>query len=630
MRTAFLHLFLVCFVTCCSALLAQQSSLTDSLSAIVLEPIVLDTALINAPSDSDFIKGDGIQTALASGAALNSLEATGWNIKLSGASGLALASINGLGAEYHSIQWNGLELNSVMNGYLDLQVLPELLSHQSQMVEQSGGTNAGSVIRQELQEGLIPKVGLKLAAGSFGEKDIAGFCQFRNKKTFLIVDLHYRRIKNNFSVTDFLNPTNESKTLEHAYFRNAGASISLGHKFERFNLKSGFWFTSGKRELPAPLSTTSNLGVQKDQHLRAFIRATTKDRKWLVSTGAQFEKIQYTLRRIDLDDKNRGNSWQLKARNKLKLSDKIALFTTVKNNFQWARVDAYEEENVNQNRADLQLKLKYKHDKLQVYVANSFVNIDWDTNIILPQFSITNRHDLNSSKSINYKLTVKRHFRAPTLNDLHWSPGGNRELEAEKGWSGVLKIKYQNKDQLSLSLSPFANIIYEKIVWLPGNAFWSPVNTGKIRSWGAAFRAKKKFTFSTSQTLKLGLSYHYNQSTNLSLLFPGDQSLNKQLIYSPRHRLNFSSLYRRNNFSLEIEGQYYGRVFTTRDHGSFLDPYCIIGSRISYDLFTENKNQHIQLQLAVNNLVDTEYYQVPFQALPGRSLLFTITYYLHQ
>ena len=81
-----------------------------------------------------------------------------------------------------------------------------------------------------------------------------------------------------------------------------------------------------------------------------------------------------------------------------------------------------------------------------------------------------------------WRVSIARHFRFPTLNDLAWKPGGNPALLPERGTilDGTALLYAHPSVRIRTGFK--ATSLLESIVWLPQGNRWRPVNSGKLRS----------------------------------------------------------------------------------------------------------------------------------------------------
>ncbi len=90
--------------------------------------------------------------------------------------------------------------------------------------------------------------------------------------------------------------------------------------------------------------------------------------------------------------------------------------------------------------------------------------------------------DLN--RGLTLRASASGAFRAPTLNDRFWRPGGNPGLRAERGWSVDGGAQYTRGDW-EMDASVYRHYLRDQIVWQPGaSGVWSPSNVSRTRTLG--------------------------------------------------------------------------------------------------------------------------------------------------
>jgi iron complex outermembrane receptor protein len=235
---------------------------------------------------------------------------------------------------------------------------------------------------------------------------------------------------------------------------------------------------------------------------------------------------------------------------------------------------------------------------------------------ILPTASIG--YDSDIFKWLSLKLNASTIYRVPTLNDLYWNPGGNKDLKPEEGASEeiTLSVNIGKKINAGYDVTAFNRNVNNWIIWLPGDYYWSPENIMKVWSRGfehAAFIGFKKNKFS----IKLDLNYTYTLSTSEKEKTANDASLHKQLIYVPVHQSSGKLNVIYGKWFLSYLHSYTGYRYTSTDNKEHLPEYDI--SKLSAGRSFTFKKIELSINVFCNNLLDEKYQSVLWRAMPGRS-----------
>ena len=219
------------------------------------------------------------------------------------------------------------------------------------------------------------------------------------------------------------------------------------------------------------------------------------------------------------------------------------------------------------------------------------------------RFSITDELALKAAFSTNY--------RNPTFNDLYWEPGGNPDLKAEKSKSAELSIDYKHRF-VQLDMTTYYIKSKDLIQWQPiDNFIWQPQNVQDVSNYGFEISAMAERKFN-KHALSLKLQYDYTVSQ--------DAATDKQLIYVPYHKSNALINYRYNNWHIAYNLQYTGKVYTTTSNTQSINSYLLSNVDIYRNLF---KNK-VLLAFKINNLFDKSYQSVAYRPMPNRNYTFNI------
>jgi len=212
-------------------------------------------------------------------------------------------------------------------------------------------------------------------------------------------------------------------------------------------------------------------------------------------------------------------------------------------------------------------------------------------------------------------------FRPPTVYELYktWSFWG-RVYEANPDLSPETSTSWEvGSDQTLLGAkvsvtyyrSVLENLIYYKLI---AEKHKKRENAGKGEIRGIELEATRSLT----SWLDASWNFTY-QHTEITENPADPASVGKQFQLVPEKMHNLTLLFHRGNWRASLAWHYVSKVYSTSDnsdteqgvYGSY-DPVDVLDAKINYAL-----TEHLELSLAVDNLLDREYYQ--YYKAPGRS-----------
>jgi len=207
----------------------------------------------------------------------------------------------------------------------------------------------------------------------------------------------------------------------------------------------------------------------------------------------------------------------------------------------------------------------------------------------------------------NIKLNASRNFRIPTYNDLYWQGSGNPNLKPESSYQAEIGNVFTYRD-ITLTVTGYYIKLTDMLRWTPGaGGIWRPENVGKVATYGLESVLNWQRKFGKSQVTVSG-TYAYTVSR--------EDGSSDQLIYVPLHKATASVAYGYKEFSAYYRHMFTGEVFTTSDNQSKLDGYNVsgIGAEYTFPILSG-----FSLGAQINNLYNQEYLNVAVRPMPGRN-----------
>ena len=230
-------------------------------------------------------------------------------------------------------------------------------------------------------------------------------------------------------------------------------------------------------------------------------------------------------------------------------------------------------------------------------------------------------------KALSLTLGYSHNYRNPSLNDLYWYPGGNPDLLPEDGRTVDLAIKYglqKGPFKFDLRSGGYFSNVKNWIQWMPTSyRFWVPENVAKVYARGIENHIDAAFV---KENWKITLSgnYVYTVTTDESEKAEQQGTKGKQLIYIPRHHANLFLNTQWKTWNVSYTFEFTGRRSTSYSEQQFfaydLPPYTLHHIAIGKQI------KKFRIELRCNNLFDTDYQNVIWRPMPGRSFEVMVNY----
>ena len=543
------------------------------------------------------------------------LEHSGLFIKSYGPGALSGPSLRGGGSGQTTVVWNNLNMQSSMNGQLDLSLIPVNMV-QDLYVQHGGGSTlfgsgaiGGSIhLHNRPFFGKGSTIGLKNTLASFGRKVLGAELSLSKKKFY--------------SSSNVLSGLSDGWT-DHASYHQKAFMQTLGYQFSSKDIIWGqFWGQQYGREIPFSQAT------QEDVLLRSHLEWNHIETLWKSNLRAAFvqENLQYEDSLTAVYSDNQAQKLLLEGDVSVYLNPTTSLHLGVNFLTQQAVATAYDFAQPNRNEQALFISLK-KNWLNERWTAALSIRQSWLAKQAIP---------LNPSIGVEgqilkkWKLfaNVSRNYRIPTFNDLYWQPGGNLNLLPESGWGEELGLKTEKllfkKVFVQTNLNFFNRQVNNWIIWLPGPSYWSPDNVKRVWSRGLELGSTMRFN-SRNWNFSGRIDYSWVKSTRQFILSPQDAGKNKQLIYVPHHQLKIFGKASHNRLKLFYSHQIVDRRFTTSDNLYYLPAYQLGNLKISYRV--PFKQVAVDVGFRIANLWNTSYQIVSGRPMPLRNYSLNLSVY---
>ena len=557
-------------------------------------------------------------------------------IKSYGIGSLATVSLRGSGSAHTQLNWNGISLNSSMNGSSDLALFPLFFMDEvtvnyglNSSADGTGGIGGAVNISTLPEFKRQLELYTSLQAGSFGQQQINAKVKVGDEKFQSITKIIHNQADNNFQYKDLTTEGFPNRTVKNASFLQKGIMQNFFFKLRKNQLlEANLWLFDSERNLPPLLTLRGNTELQEDLAVKSLIKYSKYfENSTLKLTSAYIDdQLIYENERAGIANSSQTKSLRTRVDYLFALRN-IDFHSQVKYDNNKASADGFTEP-VSQNRIELFLHAdRFLTNKFKTALSMRSLHVMQNESYVLPQL----RMDYQFKKiNLQFFAIAGKNVKYPSLNDLYYRPSANLDLKAEVSESMEFGSIYQKSilnDNLHLTSSAtiFYNNIENYIQWEPtAFGFWTPKNLKSVETLGAELFVEVKQ--STGKVKKqLNATYSYTSSKNYEKQHEFDESRGKQLIYIPEHKGNVSLGLEVQNLSFLTNYQFIGLRNVSSDNEEFLPSYSLLDFSICKSVRFKGKNA-MELSVGIKNLFDTEYQAIEWRPMPNRNYFIKIGY----
>jgi vitamin B12 transporter len=549
-------------------------------------------------------------------------------VKTYGQGGLSTLSVRGTLATHAGVYWNGININQPNLGQTDISLVP-LFFFESVALQLGGSSalfgsgNIGGGLHLENSPKFSSPLKLRVTSGigSFHERFGNFKASFSGKGLAYSVGASLKSQENDFPYTDVYHNYVKQK---HAAVRNMNVLQQIDIKTGSSSiLSAGMWFLKSDRDLPSSMIASQSNEHQYDQSLRTYIKWELVNRLdiLIIRSAWLAEKMHYTNPKILIDALYLTHTGLLEGEYRYQISQGTLFGISGKTSQDQANITNY----------------SGVRNQIKGSIVGSFRQVlpipGWSGTLSLrkewikgysvpycPSFGAEGR----INKYFSAKLHIASNFRAPTLNERFWQPGGNEHLNPEKSISSEAGINWQTfnstkKWQAGIGITGYYCLIKDLILWVPlqGNInISSPENIQEVLSRGVEINSDFSINLRKLKG-KFHLAYSYTPSTFNKNEAGKEPIKGKQLVYVPLHNAVAGLRIDYSNFFLDWEQSLTGKRFILNDNSKYLDEYTL-GSLTFGNIFSLSKIK-LGLQAEIRNLFNMNYQTIQNYAVPGRS-----------
>ncbi|MDX1911929.1 MAG: TonB-dependent receptor [Saprospiraceae bacterium] len=541
---------------------------------------------------------------------------------------LATLSIRGAGPNRTPVYWNGVNLQSPMNGVVDAALLPIWpddkveIHFGGQSAALSSGAMGGSLHieqgRQALRSGWSGEI--HGATGSFSHHSMRAGAGFAGPRFVGSVRGAYRNALNNFTYPVRGLDGNLYKVRQ---VNNAAEELDI----QQFNqliinskntLKTACWFQNVFREIPPANTEAPRNSWQRDRAHRGILQweyTPNRRARWTHRLAGLDDYLAFHLS----GDTDTSHSRQLLFQSEFSnvAGRSFAWRTGVNALRQWAQADGYSDSTrwFGQTRLS---SFAMGEWRLKRFQFSTVLRQEWAEKQASPfTWSVGGRW--KGGRAGEGRFHISRNFNLPTFNDRFWQTLGNPDLLPEKGYSADIGWKFQKTDY-SIEITGFHLILDDWILWQPdASGLFRPGNLRKVWSRGIelnAFGRKKagRWTFQVSGRAQ-------GSATTLEAVYSGaTNQLGQQLPYTPRFSGGLQLRAQRGIVTAAYSQQFTGKRFD--QHAQVLRSFQTGHLFVTCQCW----KGRLLLDARIENIWNTRYEIIRYRQMPGRSAGIGVTF----
>ncbi len=516
-------------------------------------------------------------------------------------------SFRGTTAQQTAVVWNGININSQLNGQTDFNTV-STKSFSSVTVRAGGGSG---IYGSSAIGGTIHLNNEMLFEKGFSNE------LYSNYGSFNTVGIHYsgKYSNENFSSQISVSRNNSDNDYEYVHsdrknengqYYNTSYNLGLGYKINPNNFLKFYSQVFDSKRHFSLISPTDSKTMYTDFNIRNLLEWSSFFNQFISKTKVAFltEKYRY-FENIDLDGYTFGkvNTFIAKYDLTQNIGEKIKLNYIIDH----TRNTGNGSDILSEKREISSGSLLFRHTPIESLAYDLSVRKEITSNYESPVlFAAGGNYAFSELYTI--KLNVSSNFRIPSFNDLYWQGAGNPDLKPES--SKQLEIgnefKFRN---FRITATFFATKIRDMIRWIPGTGgIFAPENTNKVSILGGEIllNANKKIG---KHHFEMNGTYAYTNSEN--------EELGKQLIYVPYHKATASLSYSFGKFSTNLQYLFVGQVFTQSDNNPLKRMPLYHLSNIGFDYGFGKKNLY-GFGFNIQNIGNVNYQNVEGRFMPGR------------
>ena len=620
------------------ALAQKQHSLLDT---VVLDEVVTFGELRKYQSGAKIDQIPAIQISLAHEGGIENVlrRFTPIYIK-SDAGGLSTIHFRGTSASHTSINFGGINLNSLTLGQSNLSNIPMFLfdgvsvQYGSSSTINGSGAIGGAVyltLSEEWTDGL--KVMAKTSIGSFGEFMGGAKIYLGNGKWELVTRAYWHQKENDFPFNNYYSGNIEIPGVVRdiqngASIQNHGLMQELNFRFSKNEFfKSSVWLGKSQYQVQPNMQSNyhySGTQVISDDNIRIWADYINNENIVNLKGGLGFV---HDMQIYDDSETQKIGANRLLSEFEASTDFSSGLGLKAGAAYKYIKPDVY-------TYSDSVIDFEQQVD---LYFSSFYqITRGLRVSLNLRQMFVTNfeapftpslgaEYTVLTGKDSYLKFTsaLAKSYRVPTFNDRYWGTQGNPDLKPESGKNAELGMTFYTENGDCNSMIGL-NVFYMDVEnWIEWRNFgvWQAQNVLEVVSKGIEFQSNTCFEIGKFE-FGFSLNYTFNPVEPIKNI-EQNGLLNRQMNYSPLHMGNAVLEAKYKSWRIFTDGQYTGWRYTD-DFGHMLDAFFVANCGLGY-LFDLKKHQ-LDVTFSSNNFLNADYQSEKYYAMPGRSFRLSLKY----
>lgn len=556
-------------------------------------------------------------------------------IKSYGYGGLSTISMRGSGASHTAVLWNGFNLQSPMNGTLDMGLIPVGFVDEIQL--QYGGSGAlfgsgavGGIVHLSNDIDFNKGIDLSISTGvgSFNNLNNGLNIGYSAEKFATSFRINYDYGENNFPYVNdqqFNDPTvYQINALQERYGIMQSNLLKIN---DNQKITTHLWYQDGYNEIPPNMTVTKSAQFQTNEALRFSTEWERKNNRMtqFLRAGYFYDHSIYNDPLIELTSKNTAKSFIAEFENKIVIGSNHTINIGINETYEAGITKNYAKDRY-RNRAALFLSYKLFNNTNTLASVISFREELIDNTFAPITYSVGLRW--TPVELIGVNANFSKNYKIPGLNDLYWAMGGNPDLLPEEGYSSDLGITMKKDFEsfdFDLNLTGFYNRISNWIIWYQQGSIWTPENLDEVLSRGIESSLAINMN-GAKWDIGLSMNYHYTHSTLEKSNV--EELIGNQIIYVPKHKGNIACKIGWNGYSLTYIQNLIGKRYVTKDNTYAIDGYTIANIVVAKKVDINRYDFNIRFR--VNNLWNESYEVMYNYAMPMRHYMISLSFNLHE
>ncbi|NGP86843.1 TonB-dependent receptor plug domain-containing protein [Fodinibius halophilus] len=553
-------------------------------------------------------------------------------IKDYGPGGMATASQRGLSSEQIQVLWEGIPINSPMQGQADLSLLPASFFSNVQV---SSGTPStafgGGSLSGALYLGSDWKqtnyVSTHQSIGSFGQWQSSVQGKYNADGVLVSVRGLYDYGDNDYEY--FSRAYNRVEKRKHNRSKRYSVMSSVGQNRDSDQWKTTFWLSDSKNQIPGDILSTNPKARQNDKSLRWL---SSYDKNW-GDTELAFKNY---LEKIKLNYFDPGNGTRSLSTTKRWMVSSTAIHSVGEHLLLKGEVSGELTSVETNNYKDIKNRQQFS------VLTNPELTLDSQRLRIYPSLRVDMYSDfgtvLSPSLGANYELfadrlflrgQLSRDFNAPSFNALYWGDAGDPNLKPERSNSAELGVSLSQTQFVgitSLDITGYYSKVDNGIRWYPNNSGqWAPSNVEQVTTKGIEAHLTNTFLYEGPWLLTIDQKGIMTSTEISEARFRGDQGVGNQVRLVPKWKYNASLTLQRGIATAVLKYRWISRRYLTETEAvsNSLDPYQVIDAHLQLKKTYQNFN--LKVLAAAKNILGENYEIISWYPMPKRNYNFSIT-----